>query len=51
MKRTNRTIKYTKNEGTSAGTITIIMEAILFEADSLGISKIDHEDQSIVIHA
>ena len=47
----NRTIKDTKDEGTSVGMITIIVEAIQVEADSLGIEKTKHDDQSSAIRA
>ena len=47
----NKTIKDKMTKGTSVGTITIIVEDIQAEADSLGIEKIDHNDQSSVTHA
>ena len=44
----NKTIRYMDTEDTSTGTITIVVEDIQVEADSLGIEKIDHDDRSSV---
>ena len=38
-------------EGMSVGMVTIIMEDFRVEADTLGIKRIDHDDQSSVVRA